>query len=173
MKLSENMHMALNEQVAREFTAHFLYRAIAFDLYERGYQGFSAWMENHAREEYGHAEKIITYLKDKNVPVFLKDISLTDKKWGNPKSAIEAALAHEEWLTEKIHILHDLASEENDKTSILLLDWFVEEQQEEEKIVNDLLKRINLCDSSPVGLMLIDAELNSGAPMTAVSTQAE
>ena len=163
MKLSEALHKAMNEQIAREFTAHFLYRAIAFDLYDKGYYGFSEWMENHAREEYGHAEKIIGYLKEKTAKVSLGKINLTDKNWEDPRSAVEAALAHEEWLTAEIHKLHDLASKENDKTSILLLDWFVEEQKEEEMIVNELLKRMRISDFSPIGIMLVDSELRAGA----------
>lgn len=164
MKLSSALHAALNDQIAREFTAHFLYRAIAFDLYEKGYYGFSAWMENHAREEYGHAERIINYLKEKNARVSLHAIEITNKNWNGPKAAVEAALAHEEWLTAEIHKLHDQASAENDKTSILLLDWFVEEQQEEEKVVGDLIKRMKLCDFSPVGLMILDSELTTQTP---------
>ena len=164
MKLSNSLHRAMNEQIARELTAHFLYRAIAFSLYDKGYHGFSAWMENHAMEEYGHAEKIITYLKEKGARVSLEEISLSNEGWDNPRSAVEAALAHEEWLTKEIHKLHDLAAEENDKTSILLLDWFIAEQMEEEMIVTDLLKRMQLSDFSPVGLMLIDAELKVATP---------
>jgi len=169
MKLSAAMHKALNEQIAREFTAHFLYRAIAFDLHDQGYYGFAAWMENHAHEEYGHAEKIINYLKEKHARVHLNEVKITNKNWGGPQGAVEAALAHEEWLTAEIHKLHDLASQENDKTSILLLDWFVEEQKEEEQVVNDLRKRIELCDSSPVGLVIIDAELSAQTPAAADS----
>ena len=155
------LHKALNEQIARELTAHFLYRSIALDLHDKGYYGFSTWMENHAHEEYGHAEKIISYLKEKNARVSLGKIDITDKQWDDPRSAVEAALAHEEWLTREIYKLHDLAAKENDKTSTILLDWFVEEQKEEEMVVQKLLKRMRVSDFSPVGLMLIDSELKT------------
>ncbi len=164
MKLSEKLHKALNQQIGREFTAHFLYRAIALDLYDKGYLGFSAWMDQHAREEYGHAEKIIEYLKDKDAKVSLSKVDMTDKSWDGVKEAVEAAMAHEQWLTSKIHEIHDLASEENDKTSIILLDWFVEEQKEEEMVVGTLLKRMKLTEYSPVGLMVLDAELAGSTP---------
>lgn len=169
MKLSDAVHKALNEQLGRELTAHFLYRSISFDLYDKGYTGFAAWMEQHATEEYGHAQKIIDYMKQKDARVSLPKFSITDKVWDSVKVAVEAALGHEQWLTEQIHKLHDLASAENDKTTTILLDWFVEEQKEEELVVNSLLKRMKLTEYSPVGLMVIDSELGSGAAPAAAA----
>jgi ferritin len=163
MKLSESVHKALNEQIGRELKAHFLYRAIAFDLYDKGYLGFSAWMDHHAQEEYEHAERIIAYLKQKDARVRLDAVNIGDPSWGSVKEAVQAALEHEQWLTEQIHTIHDLASEENDKTTIILMDWFVEEQKEEEMVVGSLMKRMKLADYSPVGLMVIDTELKRGA----------
>lgn len=164
MKLSEKIHKALNEQIGREFRAHFMYRAIAFDLFDKGYLGFAAWMDQHATEEYAHAEKIIAYLKQKDAKVTMSKLDVGDKSWDSVKDAVEAALAHEQWLTSEIHKIHDLAGEENDKTTTILMDWFVEEQKEEEMVVNSLLKRMRLTEFSPVGLMVLDAELKNGAP---------
>lgn len=169
MKLEKKLHHALNEQVARELKAHFLYRAIALDLYDKGYLGFSAWMEQHATEEYGHAEKIIGYLKEKDAKVVLSTIELGEESWPGAKEAVEAALGHEQWLTEKIHEIHDMASEANDKTTTILLDWFVEEQKEEEMVVGTLLKRMKLTEFSPVGLMVLDAELSGSVPAPAAA----
>ena len=159
MKLSEAVHKALNEQLGREFGAHFLYRSISFDLYDKGYIGFSTWMEQHATEEYGHAQKIIDYLKQKDARVTLGRIETTDKTWDSVEEAVNAALKHEQWLTSEIHKIHDLASKENDKTTTILMDWFVEEQKEEEMVVGSLVKRLGLTEYSPVGLMVIDSEL--------------
>ena len=169
MKLSDTIHKALNEQLGRELRAHFLYRAISFDLYDKGYLGFSAWMDQHAREEYGHAEKIIAYLKQKDAKVSLSKIDVSGKEWGSVQEAVEAALGHEQWLTEQIHKVHDLASSENDKTTTILMDWFVEEQKEEEQVVGSLLKRMKLTEFSPVGLMVIDSELRGVAAQEAES----
>ncbi len=164
MKLSDTIHNALNEQLGRELRAHFLYRAISFDLYDKGYLGFSAWMDQHAKEEYGHAEKIIAYLKQKDARVSLSKIDVSGKAWETVKEAVEAALGHEQWLTEQIHKVHDLATSENDKTTTILMDWFVEEQKEEEMVVHSLLKRMGLTEFSPVGLMVIDTELRAQVP---------
>ena len=163
MALSEKIHQALNEQIAREFQAHFLYRAIAMDLYDKGYEGFAAWMEEHATEEYGHAQRIIGFLRENDARVVLPAVPKPQDSWPGVKEAVQAALGHEQKLTKDIHGLHRLADDENDLATVSMLDWFVSEQVEEEHIVTRLLKRIALAGDSPVALVVIDAELKSGS----------
>ena len=161
MALSNTMHEALNDQLSREYIAHFLYRAIAMDLYEKGYDGFAAWMETHASEEYGHAERIIGYLKDKNARVVLPELPKPKESWGSVREAVAAALGHEQKLTADIHKLHKLAEDEGDLGTVSMLDWFVAEQVEEEHIVTRLLKRIDLAGNSDIGMMVLDGQLSS------------
>ena len=173
MALSKKMHEALNEQVGREFLAHFLYRAIALDLYDKGYEGFSAWMEKHAAEEYGHAERLIAFLKDNDARIDLGGVPTMPTKWESVRDAVAAALEHEKKLTADIHGLHRLAEEEGDLATVSTLDWFVSEQVEEEHIVNRLLKRIKLAGDSQIGLFVIDGELkaDSGTPAAAAAEE--
>jgi ferritin len=161
MALSKKIHDGLNEQIAREFQAHFLYRAVAMDLYDKGYEGFAAWMEQHATEEYGHAQRIIDFLREKDARVILPAVPKPKDTWDGVQPAVESALAHEKKLTADIHALHHLAEEENDLATISMLDWFVSEQVEEEHIVTRLLKRISLTGDSPIGLVVIDGELRA------------
>lgn len=133
------------------------------DLYEKGYDGFAAWMETHAQEEYGHAERIIAYLKDKNARVVLPELPKPKEEWPSVRDAVAAALGHEQKLTADIHKLHKLAEESGDLATVAMLDWFVTEQVEEEHIVTRLLKRIDLAGNSDIGLMVLDAQLSGGA----------
>ena len=162
MALSKKMHEALNEQVARELQAHFIYRAIAMDLYEKGYDGFAGWMDQHSHEEYGHAERVIGYLRNNDARVLLQALPKPQDSWPSVKAAVEAALQHEKKLTSDIHGLYRLADEENDYATISMLDWFVTEQVEEEYVVTRLLKRIELAGDSPTGLIVLDNELKRG-----------
>lgn len=164
MALSKKIHEGLNEQVAREFQAHFIYRAIAMDLYDKGYEGFAAWMDHHATEEYGHAERIIAFLRENDARVILPAVPKPQDTWSTVKEAVAAALAHEKKLTSDIHALHRLAEEENDLATISMLDWFVSEQVEEEHVVTRLLKRIDLAGETPVGMVVIDGELRDQTP---------
>lgn len=173
MALRQKIHEALNEQIAREFQAHFIYRAIAMDLYEKGYDGFAGWMEQHAKEEYGHAERIIHYLRENDARVTLTAIPKPQDTWPTVKGAVEAALQHEKKLTADIYELHRLADEDGDLATVSMLDWFVSEQVEEEHVVNRLLKRIALAGDSPIGLVVIDNELKSGAEAASGSENGE
>ncbi|MFW6293976.1 MAG: ferritin [Spirochaetota bacterium] len=173
MALSKKIHEALNEQVGREFLAHFLYRAIAFDLYDKGYEGFAAWMEQHATEEYGHAERIINFLRENDARVELAGVPKIPTQWDSVRDAVAAALAHEKKLTADIHGLHRMAEEDGDLATISMLDWFVSEQVEEEHIVNRLLKRISLTGDSPIGLFVIDGELKGGAAASGAESAGE
>jgi ferritin len=164
MALSEKMHKALNGQIAKEFQAHFLYRAISMDLYHKGFEGIAAWMDHHATEEYGHAEKIIGFLRENDAKVTLPAVPELKNEWGSVQEAIEDALGHERKLTGDIHQLHKMADEEGDLGTVSMLDWFVEEQVEEEHVVTRLLKRIKLAGNSDIGLFVIDAELR-GSPV--------
>ena len=164
MALSKEIHEALNGQLKSEYIAHFLYRAIALDLFEKGYDGFAAWMEGHATEEYGHAERIIAYLKDKNAKVVLPDLPKPGESWSGVRESVAAALKHEQKLTADIHKLHKMAEDAGDLATVAMLDWFVSEQVEEEHIVTRPLKRIDLIGDSSVGLMVLDGQLAGGAP---------
>jgi len=164
MALSDKMHKALNEQIAKEFQAHFLYRAVSMDLYYKGFEGVSSWMDQHATEEYGHAEKIIAFLKENDAKVTLPSVPALKSEWGSVQEAIEDALAHEQKLTRDIYELHKMADSEGDLGTVSMLDWFVEEQVEEEHVVTRLLKRIKLAGNSDIGLFVIDSELR-GAPI--------
>jgi ferritin len=170
MGISDSMTKGLNEQLARELTAHFLYRAIAMDLYEKGYEGFAAWMDTHAGEEYGHAERIISYLRENDVRVILPAIEKPKETWKSVNDAVEAALGHEVYLTKEIHQLHKQADDEGDLATVSMLDWFVTEQVEEEHIVKRLLKRISLAGNSEIGLVVIDGELGGSAGKSAAGS---
>ena len=159
MALSKKMHEALNEQVGREFLAHFMYRAIALDLYDKGYEGFSAWMEKHAGEEYGHAERLIAFLKDNDARIDLGGVPTLPTKWESVRDAVAAALEHEKKLTTDIHGLHRLAEEEGDLATVSMLDWFVSEQVEEEATVSEIVGQLRLIGSEGSGIYMKDREL--------------
>lgn len=164
MALSKKMHLALNGQIAKEFQAHFLYRAISMDLYHKGFEGISSWMDQHAAEEYGHAEKIIGFLKENDAKVTLPAVPELKNEWGSVQEAVADALGHERKLTGDIYALHKMADEEGDLGTVSMLDWFVAEQVEEEHVVTRLLKRLELAGNSDIGLFVIDSELR-GAPV--------
>lgn len=159
MALSETIRKALNEQIAREYFAHFVYRAIALDLLDKGYEGFAAWMKHHSQEEYGHAEKIISYLGEQDAKAVIPSLDGPPETWAGVPAALDEALAHEKGVTKAIYKLHKLAEDEGDLATQNFLDYFVTEQVEEEHTVGRLIKRLSLGGGSDIGLMVMDGEL--------------
>lgn len=159
MELAASLQTALNEQLKRELIAHFLYKSMAMDLYHKGYDGFAAWMDNHATEEYGHFERIVAYLKEKDARVVLPELPKPTDSWSGVQDAVEAALGHERKLTKDIHDLCALAEKEGDLETLSMLDWFVNEQVEEEHVVGRLLKRIALAGGQPSALLALDGQM--------------
>jgi ferritin len=159
MALSESTQKALNGQIKREYFAHFVYRAIALDLLHKGYEGFAAWMKHHSQEEYGHAEKIISYLNEQDAKVVIPALDAPPAKWAGVPAALDEALAHEKGVTKAVYELVKLAEGEGDLATISFLDYFVSEQVEEEHTIARLIKRLSLGGGSDIGLMVMDGEL--------------
>ena len=75
----------------------------------------------------------------------------------------ETALEHEKTVTKSIHELVKLATEENDFATLNLLQWFVDEQLEEESQMQVILDKLKLIGDNGVGLYMLDTELGNKA----------
>lgn len=68
-------------------------------------------------------------------------------------------MEHEKFITAKINDLMKLAIEENDYAAKVLLDWYVNEQVEEEDSVTRVLNLLQRVGDSGHALILVDREL--------------
>ena len=153
------MQLALNEQINAEIYSAYLYLAMAAYFDGLNLTGFANWMKVQAQEEMDHAMKIYKYIYDRRWEVKFTAIAAPQNTWQSPLAAIEAAFAHEKSITAKINELMDLAVTTKDYASQSLLQWFVDEQVEEEANADDIVHKIKAIKENP-GLMLrLDAEL--------------
>ena len=102
--------------------------------------------------------------------VILEQIDKPQSEWESPQKAFEEALAHEEYITKHINELTDLAIAERDHSTKTFLQWYVDEQVEEEAVANDIVQKFNLIGDSKSGLYMLDREL--GARTTTPETTA-
>ena len=58
-----------------------------------------------------------------------------------------------------INYLVDMAIEEKDHASNILLKWFVAEQIEEEMSTDEIVQKLKLAGDSPNALLMLDSEL--------------
>jgi ferritin len=156
------LHQSLNQHLSLEFEAFHRYHALAiwFDLNDL--PGFASWMRQQSNDELGHAKRIIDHLLERNLTVELPKLAKPPMEWASALEAVESVLASEKDVTASINKLYSLAEKSSDRPAMIMLQWFVNEQVEEENVVRALLGRLNLAGSSGVGLLLVDQELAGG-----------
>ncbi|NJE76175.1 ferritin [Thermococcus sp. ES12] len=162
--LSERMLKALNEQVTKELFSAYFYLGIAAYFKEKGFDGFATWMEAQAEEELGHAMRIYDYIFDRGGRVELGRIEKPKQDFESPLKAFEAVYLHEVGVTESIYRLVDIAEEEKDRATYQFLQWFVEEQVEEEATAKAIVDKLRIIGDNPNGLFMLDRELGQRGP---------
>ncbi len=159
MKLSKSLEDTLNEQLNKELYSAYLYLAMSAYLEDEGYFGAAHWMKVQAKEELTHAMKIYNYLFDRDARPVLENIEKPPVSWNGFKDTFESALEHEKGITDSIYKILNLAHKEGDHATHEFLEWFVEEQVEEEKTVIEILDKIRVVKESEIGIYMIDKEL--------------
>jgi len=115
-------------------------------------------------EEVGHALRFYNYIYDRNGRVELKEIPQPPKEWGSPIEAFKAAYEHEQFISKCINELAALAEEKKDYSTRSFLEWFINEQVEEEVSVKKILDKLRFAENSPQILFILDRELTCRGP---------
>jgi bacterioferritin B len=158
---SERFVDALNAQVAREFAASHQYTAIGAWYAAETYPQLSAFFYAQAEEEREHALKMVNYLLDTNSPVNLTGVEAPRSSFEDHVAPIRLALEQEQSVTVSISELFEVARETRDYRSEQFLDWFLQEQTEEESSMSDLLAVAERTASVP---MLLEEYLARETP---------
>ncbi len=159
--MDARLQQAMNDQIREEFFSAYLYLAMATDMEGRGLSGFAAWLRVQAQEEVTHAMKFVDFLTDRGVPVTFQDIPAPQKNWDSPLAAFRKAHEHERFISGRIHDLVRLAREVGDLAAENFLQWFVEEQVEEEALTGEVVARLELAGDSGLALLMLDREMAS------------
>jgi len=150
---------AMNKQVNAELYSGYLYLAMAADFEEASLRGMAHWMQIQAKEETTHALKFFKYITDRSGRVTLAAIAAPPAKWDSPQAIFEQVYAHECEVTSLINKLVELAAAEKDHASGVFLQWFVNEQVEEEAHASEILHQIKTIGDSKQGLFMLDRHL--------------
>jgi ferritin len=159
--IKESLQNAINAQIIREMFSSNLYLSMAAYYATINLNGFANWMRIQAEEELFHALKFFDYVLDRGGHVALGAIDAPQIKWDNAITPFEDAYEHEQKVTAWIHELMDLAHQEKDYAAISFLNWFVDEQVEEEKNTSEILDRLHLSGDSKASLFMLDNELKT------------
>jgi ferritin len=161
MALSDKVRAALNDQINLELASAYVYLSMSAYCLDQGLKGFAGWMMKQAEEEVGHAMRIFDYLDERSARIQLKPIDGPKEAWNSPVEVFRDSLAHEQKVTASIHRLVDLATQEKDHATVRFLDWFVNEQVEEESSVGDVIDKLELVGDQKQALYFLDRELGA------------
>lgn len=160
MSINEKLQKAINDQVTEEHKAALLYTQLAYELDRLSFTGMRDWMFAQAAEERVHAQKFASHLLDRDARVDLESIDMPSLKISTPLDAFEAALEHEKHVSDLIRKIVAIADETNDVDSRTVLNWFLDEQIEEEATVSEIIDHIKIVGNDGSGLLRIDSRLN-------------
>jgi len=157
--ISKKMEKALNEQVNAELFSAYLYLSMEAYFKSLNLDGFANWMGVQTQEEITHAMKIYEFINERGGRITLKAIDGPETEWDSPLAVFNAVYEHEQKVTNLINDLVNLAIEEKDHATNTFLQWFVNEQVEEEASADQVVQQLKLMEKAPGGLFLLDREL--------------
>ena len=157
--LKEKMLNALNKQINAEQYSALLYLSMSAYFSNKGLPGFANWMYVQYQEEMTHANKFFNYINERSGKVQLKAIEHIPTEFESIIEVVEKTLAHEQLVTSLINNLVDVAYEVRDHATQSFLQWFIDEQVEEEANVQEILDTLRLIEGQGNGIFMLDREL--------------
>ena len=156
--MDKKVYELMNDQINKELYSAYLYLQFADYYKEEGLDGYANWYEIQAQEERDHALIFRKYLHENGEKVVLKAIDMPNKKFSNFLEPLEAGLEHEKYVTGLINQIYAAAEEVKDYRAKKFLDWFIEEQQEEEDNAETMIQKMKLFGNDSKGLYDLNQE---------------
>ncbi|MCJ7733670.1 MAG: ferritin [Anaerolineales bacterium] len=156
---SEKMQVAMNDQIHHELESAYIYLSMAAYFTDQNYPGFAHWMKLQFDEEMIHAFRFYDYIHSRGARVILQSVEKPPADFDSPLAAFETSLAHEQKITNDIHKLYALAMEEKDYPSLSFLQWFIDEQVEEEEHVGEVVENVKRVTGVSHAMLMLDREL--------------
>ncbi len=157
--IDKEIEEAINRQINEELYSSYLYLSMSAYFESLGLRGFANWMYVQYQEEKDHAMKLYRYLIERGGRVKLYAIKEPPHEWNSPLHAFEETLKHERHITKCINDLVDLAEKKKDRATFNLLQWYVDEQVEEEANDEEIIQKLKMIGDNPQGLLMLDREL--------------
>lgn len=157
--LKKSLLDAMNSQIKHELYSAYFYLSMSAYFEASNLPGSARWMRLQAQEEQGHAMKFFDYIHDRGGQVVLQAIDQPPSDFKSPLDVFERTLAHEQKVTGLINSLYELAVKENDYASQSFLQWFVDEQVEEEKNATQIVEMLRMVGDHKGNLLMLDHRL--------------
>lgn len=168
--LKPKVKQAINDQINAEIWSAYMYLSMSTYFTTLGLNGFANWMRIQWQEELSHAMKFFDYMVERGEQPILKPIAAVPSKWKNPLNVMQETLKHEQHVTALINNIMDIAIDEKDHATKSMLQWFIDEQVEEEANAQAIIDDLKLVDGNGHGMLLLDRELKNRVFVDATKT---
>jgi ferritin len=161
--ISDKMVKTINDQIRFELLSGYLYLSMAAWFENENLFGMAKWMYAQAQEEQAHAMKFFKYLTDVGGRVELEAIDKPETEFESALEIFEKSLAHEKIVTGRINKMYELAVEEKDYPTQILLQWYINEQVEEEDNVGTAVEMLKMSEGKAWQLLMLDGKFGERA----------
>ena len=157
--LSQNLYKAINDQINAELWSAYLYLSMSMDCEAKGYKGIANWFYVQFQEEQAHARIFMNYLNSVDAKVELLPIAEVKTSWDSVLDMFKQTLEHEKKVTGMINNIAFIANEDKDYAAINRINWFIDEQVEEEESAREMITTFEAVEGNKYGMYMIDKEL--------------
>jgi len=159
--LKPEIQDAINKQINCEIEGAYAYLAMAAHFEGKNLNGFASWMHQQYTEEMAHAMRLFNYLLDRGGEILLEAIPKPKNSFDSIRDVFEHALKQEQNNTNSINALYALASKLNDYATLSHLQWFLDEQVEEEKLFGEVLGQLDIAGDDRSALLVLNQQLGT------------
>lgn len=161
MRINAKVQEVLNKQINAEFWSAYMYLSMSIWFEGKGLKGFANWMRVQYQEETTHALKFMDYITERQGTVKLEPVQQVPSEWSGILNVMEAVYEHELKVTELIYNCQEVAEIEKDRATVNMLQWYVNEQIEEEANVDNIINQLKLIGDNGQAIYLLDKELSA------------
>jgi ferritin len=171
MMLNEPMQQAINAQINNELFSMYSYMSMSAYCEHKQFRGCAHWMRLQSQEEHVHAMRLYDFLIARQGRVKLQPIAQPQFDFASLPDVFQKAFEQEQAVTNQINALYEMAFNEKAFAALVELEWFINEQVEEEKTARDIVYKFQLVKDDPAALLDLDRELGARQPAAASAAE--
>lgn len=161
--MKARIQQALNDQILKEGSSSQFYLSMASWAENQGYNGTAKFLYQHSDEERFHMLKLVRFINERGGVAEIPAVEKPPIKFESLERIFESLLEHEISVTESINNLVDICLQEKDYTTHNFVQWYVNEQLEEEALARTILDKVKMIGKDKGGMYLLDRDLENSA----------
>lgn len=162
--LSQRVQDKLNEQINNELFSSYSYLGMSAYCSQEQFNGCAQWLRIQSQEENAHAMRLYDFLIARGGRVELAKVKRPKQAFKSVVDVFKNVLKQEQMVSAQIDSLFELAFKEKAFAALVEVEWFVQEQVEEEQMARELLHKFKLVKDDPASLLDLDRELAERKP---------